>query len=101
MKAEQSTAMAFIDNKVSEDKSTITHIEDIGMKDIIVVDKEDGIFKGLRYKQQVDTLIIFWDFWVIETLFWNFEIFREGQRYLSKSWLRFLDHFLVKNADYY
>ena len=50
MKAEQSTTMAFIDNKVSKDKSTITHIKDIRMKDIIVVDKEeDGIFNGLRY----------------------------------------------------
>ena len=50
MKAEQSTTMAFIDNKVSKDKSTITHIKDIRMKDIIAVDKEeDGIFKGLRY----------------------------------------------------
>ena len=29
MKAEQSTTMAFIDNKVSKDKSAITHIKDI------------------------------------------------------------------------
>ena len=48
MKAEHSTSSAVLDNKASKDKSTIIHIKDIRMKDIIVVDKEeDGIFKGL------------------------------------------------------
>ena len=98
MKAEQSTALAVPDNKASKDKSTITHIKDIRMKDIIVVDKEeDGIFKGWRYYGDKENHVKTTSGHVNS----YFEISDKGQRYLANSCLRFLDHIQAKNVDYY